>query len=368
MAGNSSERATERLTLNCPACGGQWRAKARPSKPRRCPACGVILILRSEPLPVAGKAVEGGYIVHQADATRPVPLPVVDKVEDLEIRRKPPAAVRYPLWSGVYGFPWHICAFRSWILFGLGLTMVAVMGAALHYVITLVVNGTLGQSMIWRGVYLLYAKAFILFLFWTGTYASGFFLASIQETAAGNNDIDWPDDSIGEKFFTFLYVAWIFLFSAVPFALAVAPLKLVFGYDFWGWSLVPALILVFPILLLGGLASNSKWMLWDKELVRCLLARPLPLLIVYLMTAMLLVPCIGLGYLTIMRYDQYLFLAPLTGYVWSASLLIYGRLLGRMLWIISGEHELAMREAAQPRKPRRPVPATGGPTADWEKI
>ncbi len=38
-----------------------------------------------------------------------------------------------------------------------------------------------------------------------------------------------------------------------------------------------------------------------------------------------------------------LFLSPVTGCVWSACLLIYGRLLGRVAWVITGEHERTER-------------------------
>ena len=66
--------------------------------------------------------------------------------------------------------------------------------------------------------------------------------------------------------------------------------------------------------------------------------------------AVLLAPCVALGYLTIMYYQSFIFLAPLAGFVWSACLLIYGRLLGRVGWIISGEQEVAEREARRRRK------------------
>jgi heme exporter protein D len=54
-----------------------------------------------------------------------------------------------------------------------------------------------------------------------------------------------------------------------------------------------------------------------------------------------------------MHYDSFVFLAPLTGFVWSACLLIYGRLLGRVVWVISGEHELAQHEARRQKKRKR---------------
>jgi hypothetical protein len=71
------------------------------------------------------------------------------------------------------------------------------------------------------------------------------------------------------------------------------------------------------------------------------------------MSAVLLLPCVGLGYLTIAHYDRFLFLFPMTGFAWSACLLIYGRLLGRVGWIITGEQERAEREARRRRRKRQ---------------
>jgi len=122
------------------------------------------------------------------------------------------------------------------------------------------------------------------------------------------------------------------------------------GFGVFGWSLVPSTILVFPIVLLCVLANNSWWMLGNREVLRNLLLRPHVLLILYLMSVLLLSPCVALGYLTIIDYGHFIFLAPLTGFVWSACLLVYGRLLGRVGWIITGGQELANRKARRRRK------------------
>jgi hypothetical protein len=279
--------------------------------------------------------------------------PEPDEVENIEVRRKRPPAPRLPLWSGVYGFPWHASALRAWFLFGIGLALVALMGAGLHYVIDLYTASDMGIGSIWFRVLILYMKGFVLFLLWTGTFAGSFFLETIQDTAAGNHEVDWPDDSIWEKFFTFFYILWIFFCSAVPFGIAAAPLRGELGFAVFRWSLVPSAIFVLPCVLLCALANNSWWMLWNTDVLRNLLLRPLVLLVVCVMSAVLLAPCVALGYLTIMYYQNFVFLAPVTGFVWSACLLIYGRLLGRVGWIISGQQELAEREARRrKRKPR----------------
>jgi hypothetical protein len=159
-------------------------------------------------------------------------------------------------------------------------------------------------------------------------------------------------------FFTFLDLAWIFVMAAVPLGILVTPLKFVVGLQVYAWSVIPSTILVLPIFLVSGLANNSMWQLWHGEFIRNLFSKPLVLLIFYAMSALVLFPTFLLGYLTIMHYAEFIFLAPLTGFVWSASLLIYGRLLGRVLWVVGGEHEASRRGPRQRRQPKR-LPTAG---------
>jgi hypothetical protein len=128
----------------------------------------------------------------------------------------------------------------------------------------------------------------------------------------------------------------------VPLGLAASPLRPLLGSAVFGWSLVPSTVLVFPFVLFAALA-NGSWIGFNSQVFVSLLVRPHVLLILWLMSALLLCCCVGLGYLTIGYYADYLFLAPLTGFVWSAGLFIYGRLLGRVGWIISGAQERAPR-------------------------
>jgi hypothetical protein len=373
MANEDPDPAVQWLVLVCPDCRSKFRTRESPAhKTARCPRCGTVIRLApTQPEPSTPESVrpsrnkrparpveaeeseDAPYAAHGPEAVRPFDVPDHDPVEDIEVRRKPPPAPIAPLWWGVYGFPWHASALRAWFLFGIGLTLVAVLGGAMNYVLDLYQASDLGRGGIWIRVLILYTKGFVLFLLWTGAYAGSFFLATIQETAAGNHEVGWPDDSFWEKFFTFFSLVWIFLCAAVPFGIAVTPWQPLLGFGVYGWSLVPSTVLVFPIVLLCALANNSLWLFWNADVLLNLLRRPHVLLLVYLMSALLLAPCVALGRLTILDYGQFLFLAPVTGFVWSACLLIYGRLLGRLAWIITGGQELAAREARRRRRRKR---------------
>jgi hypothetical protein len=355
------------VLLRCRACRGKVRiGAAAQSQTLRCPHCGATIRLRAERegpattsarqgspgRPAAAPAAAAAYEARLPDEIAAIEQPDADPIEDLELRRKPLPMPRWPLWSGVYSFPWHASGLRAWFLFGMGLSLVALLGGGLHYVIDLYRSTPPGVSSIWFRVFILYLKAFVLFVLWTGTYAGGFFLATLEETAAGSSKVRWPDESIWEGLFRFLGVAWLFGCAAVPLGCAAALVPDLLEGGLIYWSLVPSTVLLFPIVLLSALANDTWWWVWNKDVVVNLLVRPRVLLTFYLMSALLLCPCIGLGYLTIMEYGQFLFLAPLTGYVWSGCLLIYGRLLGRVAWIITGEHERAERAARRRRRRR----------------
>ena len=363
MPGDGSEQIVNGLILACAACGSRCRLRSGSKKKPPCPRCGGTL----HPAPLKSN-VSGGmkpprsrptdddesdgqpYAAGLPDQIRAFEAPEPDEIENVEIRRKRPRVPSHPLWQGVCGFPWHAGSLRPWFLFGIGLSLISLLGGGLHYVIDLYLASDLGASGIWRMVFTLFMKAFVLCLLWTGSFAAGFFLSTIEDTAAGNDKVTGPDNSLGEKLFTFLRLCWIFFCSAIPFGIVAVPLKMFFGYRVFGWSLVPTTIFVFPPVLMCALANDSRLNFWHAELLGNLLRRPGVLGILWLMSTLLLAPCILLGHLTIIEYDLFIFLFPLTGFVWSACLLIHARLLGRVGWVISGDYESARRESRRNRK------------------
>jgi len=115
-------------------------------------------------------------------------------------------------------------------------------------------------------------------------------------------------------------------------------------------SVLVSAVCVFPVILLCLLTNDSMWLVWNADVVGGLARRPLVVLLLGVVSTVLLLPCVLLGYLTIGRYGQFIFLAPITGFVWSTCLLIDARFLGRIAWVISGGHELSVRQARRRRK------------------
>src|SRR5205085_2760513 len=95
------------------------------------------------------------------------------------------------------------------------------------------------------------------------------------------------------------------------------------------------MVLTFPWFFLTAQATQSMVGFWHGGLVRGLFRRPGLVAVFYLASGLLAVPCYLLWVLTVFGLQYYL--VPLTGFVTSAAVLIYGRLLGRLGGIVSGQ-------------------------------
>jgi hypothetical protein len=282
-------------------------------------------------------------------------------------RRRPrPEPGAAALWQGTFGFPWEPSNLRAWILFGIGWSLTALMTAVVwHLTVEYQRADELARNIYFR-VLILWWKGVVLFFMWTGLYASGYFLATIQDTAAGHDKTKWPDENFGEKLVNLLYLMWVICWASLPAAPLVLGLRyaaLRAGLEVGaGWLVllvVPwVLVLTFPLLLLATQASQSVMGFWHDGLFRGLLKRPGLVGMFYLASGLLAVPCYVLGVATVFGSEalrrggllaarppeeppgqpQY-YLIPLTGFVCSAAVLIYGRLLGRVGGIVSGQSD-----------------------------
>src|SRR5262249_17501850 len=123
-------------------------------------------------------------------------------------------------------------------------------------------------------------------------------------------------------------------------------LRWLVGLEIYLLAVTVTWMFVFPVVLLSSLTHDSGVKFWHPDVGRGLLGRPHVFAVLYLASAVLLAVGGVLGYLTIMELQLYLL--PITGFTWSACVLIYGRLLGRVGWILVGDEE-----AAGPRRKRR---------------
>src|SRR5205823_6196722 len=87
--------------------------------------------------------------------------------------RPPPPIPRHPFWQGIYTFPWYPANLGVWLFLAIDFAMIAAL-IALMGMIWSVRESLLGALMP------LVIPAVGLAAFWTGTYASGCFLARVE--------------------------------------------------------------------------------------------------------------------------------------------------------------------------------------------
>jgi hypothetical protein len=248
-----------------------------------------------------------------------------ERVEEL-IPEPPPPPPAHPLWEGIYSFPLREDNLGVWLFLTLNFTLLAVMATAIRWLL-----GAGGVLLI--GVLLLIPL--IGFIgFWAGTYAANCFLAIVEETAAGNVRVAWPKGAgIVDGLGRFLFLVWIAACSCLPggaLSLNTGPVEV--GSLPWLVLSVPLWVVCFPVLLLSALTAGLWWKLLDARIVGGLLTRPLALGLMVVPGVVLMAPCFWLAHAIIAHADFLLALAA--GPIWAMILLIYGRLLGRVGWML----------------------------------
>lgn len=336
--GNGKRGETDWCHVSCPTCGKRLRFRMRENAARAgaCPNCQTRVELPVPETPVAQPAPE-----------TPPRVPLWPPPRELaEVPR--PRLPRWPLLQGIYTFPWtDLAALRAWLMLGIGMTILAVLGAFLAYLVGFGFSIEMGELMIVGLILIL--KAFIVFFIWTVGYAAVDFLAIIGDTSLGIGDIHWPEEALLERLLRVAYLAWIGFLSLMPALPLMFLCRMALSDDALGWSLVPLpLVLFVPFILLGAL-GNDSWMFVNGEVWLALLKKPVALVVTWVTSAALLCGCCWLGY-AVLQEGRYA-LAPAAGFAWSASLLIYARQLGRLAWIATNAERPRKRRRRRKKKP-----------------
>jgi hypothetical protein len=298
------------------------------------------------------------------DSGRATPLPVATPVveEKKGPEKIPPLPLlppSRPLMEGVYTFPWHLGSLKAWIIAGLQL---AILGLLTCFLINL---GRYGPILIPAlGVIGLVA----------GAFAAANFAAVVEDSAWGNDSFTAPE-WFGERLGYLLHLIYIGFCSLIPtFFIGGAVSAHLANLDSdskWGAlavanlgvlaALVPS-FLVFPIFYLSSLAAKSRVIILDRRVIGGFLRNPRSSLVLFFVSLILGSICYELAWLlfAVLHWSFFLgvFFGLAAGLIWSACMLIYARLLGRVAFVISGSGVRVKR-----RKKRRKKPAPG--PDDW---
>jgi hypothetical protein len=197
---------------------------------------------------------------------------------------------------------------------------------------------------------------------YVAAYAGHCLLVVVQQTAAGNDEVVWPEepflDWVGEIF----YLTWLLAVWLVPawFVLRLVDLP-VFAASptvSLGVLAVGLLWLIFPISLLSSLSANSRYVLFRLTILKQLAKRLPAVAGFYVASAALLLSCSALVYLSAARAVW--LLLPVAALAVASAVLIYARLLGRIAWLISYQAPGKRRKSG----PGAKRPATAAESAD----
>ncbi len=188
---------------------------------------------------------------------------------------------------------------------------------------------------------------------YTLAYAAHCVLTVIDGTAAGADDVDWPDEPILDWLWKFVYLLWLvmlwlvpvlfisrWLLHTLPPAAALPRILASFALLFW---------LLFPISMLSSLSATSRWVIFSASLLPRLAQRPGAVVMFYLVTGPLLAAgAVAAGLLVWFGPGL---VVPVAGFGVAVVLLIYARLFGRLAQLIrfTRDPESRPRPAARGR-------------------
>lgn len=208
-----------------------------------------------------------------------------------------------------------------------------------------------------------FLAAEVIIGFWVAIYAGHSFLVVVQDTAAGSDEVHWPDEPFLDWVAHCFYLGWIGGTWLAPVGLALhwleAPVPTVAAVA------AGAAWLFLPVGLLSSLGAGSGWVVFRPGLLWQMLRRPIRVLWFYVLTAVVLLPAAALAGFSLWHELGWWLLVPAAATV-AAVWLIYARLLGRLAWLLEGndqpgeEAPAPATVAAATESPPAPPPALEG--------
>jgi hypothetical protein len=194
------------------------------------------------------------------------------------------------------------------------------------------------------------------------TYACHNFLTVMQDTAAGNDDVNWPDEPLQDWLPRGAYLVGLIAVILAPVGFLRVMLK---SNGVTGDLTLPLLAtgavlfwLAFPVCLLSSLSGSSRLFMLRAKVLMQLLRIPGAVLIFYIVSAVLFAAFLGLAYLTLL--NEWFLLVPVTAVAATVVLMTYARLLGRVAWLLDEVQPVRRR----PRERMEPMPAVRSEVLD----
>ena len=197
-------------------------------------------------------------------------------------------------------------------------------------------------------------------------YTAHCFVTVVEDTAAGIDQFTWPNDIYLDWLWKPVYLLWLICVWLVPVALffRVVHLPVLETQAPQSFLIVAAgsLWLLFPFGLLSSLAASSRWLPFSVIALRLLVRRPGTVAVFYLFSGVIVAA--GTACFCVALLNGSLALVLAAGAIGAAGLLIYARLLGRLLCVLRGV-QLPVTKRVKPaarRKRINPYPELTNPS------
>jgi hypothetical protein len=168
-------------------------------------------------------------------------------------------------------------------------------------------------------------------------YTGHCFLVVVQDTAAGNDEVTWPDEPPQDWIARGVYAIGMVVIWLIPFGVVRAAL---INRGVGNEVLLPLLVgaagllwLMLPVSLLSSMSASSRLFLLRTAVLRALMRIPGTVVTFYLISALLFAGWLALASVTLSN-ESWLLL-PLAAAAGPVVLMIYARLLGRVAWRIA---------------------------------
>lgn len=260
-----------------------------------------------------------------------------------------PPVPSFSLWRGILEFPFKVENLKVWLIMTFSMVFLAGAACAFAEIGALVVRVSEGREfsgftmIIYRASWSVYGSLALL-SFLSSAFPSAFFLCTIEDTAAGNDEVDWPDGPWYECLSKLVFLGWIFgccaALSTVFWLLAEIVLP-IHGVFWWGLTLLSA-IMLFPIPLYSTMIAGSPWTLIHTLFLSRVIEKPFAGVAIYVYSAIFMVPCLVMGLWLITTLTWWM--APIVGFLWAIFILWYARALGRVGYVLSQEERKGIKK------------------------
>ncbi|HVA47512.1 MAG TPA: hypothetical protein VNH11_14170 [Pirellulales bacterium] len=332
----------------CPTCQARLHPRrSHVGKRARCPDCDTVFVVpppreptKAKPLPSPGKYAVGE---ESKRVEAEFHYLTVDRVTEPE-----PLAPPEQGWfvRGVFTFPWWPGAGARWMV----LAMLFVPALFVAGVVAFLAGSQGVDKAMTVAVYL------ILPLIWTWvwalSYAAACFVAIVQDTGSGNDEVsNWPEGDWRERVITLLYVGLHFALAVAAGSALAWPVGMFFGPLRGALATALAANLFFPLFMLSSMEADTLLVPYSPVMYGSLLKVAGGWLLVYIES--LLAVGLTVGLLTLGVYWLPMVALPLSPLLLATLVFIEARLYGRLAWHIG--------QAETRRKPRKKKKA--GPPA-----